>query len=117
MCSLPHSQMLFYTHELTDALKERFDDVSEINDVARYGCSGGVSGFIYHTECAEFFDAHEDSIEDVCYDMLGDEWIISLVKTFPNTQSILELKTAAVWFVVEAYCQQVMVEIEEAVPA
>ena len=49
--------------------------------------------------------------------MLGDEWIISLVKTFPNTQSILELKTAAVWFVVEAYCQQVMVEIEEAVPA
>ena len=92
--------MLFYTHELTDALKERFDDIDEISDVARYGCSGGVSGFIYHTECAEFFDAHEDSIEDVCYDMLGDDWIVSLVKTFPHTMSILGLKTAAVWFVV-----------------
>ena len=109
--------MLFYTQTLTDALTERFDDVSEINDVARYGCIGGVSGFIYHTECAEFFDAHEDSIEDVCYDMLGDEWIVSLVKTFPHTMSILELKTAAVWFVVEAYCQAVMQEIEEAIPA
>ena len=109
--------MLFYTHDLTDALKERFDGIDEISDVARYGCSGGVSGFIYHNECAEFFDAHEDSIEDVCYDMLGDDWIVSLVKTFPHTMSILELKTAAVWFVVEAYCQAVMQEIEEAVPA
>ncbi len=117
MCSSSHSLMLFYTQTLTDALSERFDDVSEINDVARYGCIGGVSGFIYHHECAEFFDAHEDSIEDVCYDMLGDEWIVSLVKTFPHTMSILELKTAAVWFAVEAYCQAVMQEIEEAVPA
>ena len=108
---------MFPSHDRAGALKERFDDVSEINDVARYGCTAGVSGFIYHTECAEFFDRHEDSIEDVCYDMLGDEWIIALVKTFPNVQSILELKTAAVWFVVEAYCQQVMMEIEEAVPA
>ncbi len=108
--------MLFYTHELTDALSERFDDVSEINDVARYGCSGGVSGFIYHTECAEFFDAHEDSVEDVCYDMLGDDWIVTLCK-YNKIMSILELKTYAVWFVVEAYCQAVMQEIEEAVPA
>ena len=54
--------MLFYTHDLTDALKERFDDLSEVNDVATHGCISGVSGFIYHTECAEFFDAHEDSI-------------------------------------------------------
>ena len=105
--------MLFYTEELTNALAERFDDIDEISDVARYGCSGGVSGFIYHTECAEFFDAHEDSIEDVCYDMLGDDWIVSLVKTFPHTMSILELKTAAVWFTVEAYCQAIMQDIEE----
>ena len=106
--------MLFYTHDLTDSLQDRFDDMDEISDVARYGCSAGVSGFIYHTECAEFFDRHEDSIEDVCYDMLGADWIVSLVKTFPHTQSILELKTAAVWFVVEAYCQAVILDEEEA---
>ena len=108
--------MLFYTHELTDALSERFDDVSEINDVARYGCIGGVSGFIYHNECAEFFDAHEDSIEDVCYDMLGDDWMATLTKQ-ANIASILELKTAAVWFTVEAYCQAIMQDIEASMPA
>ena len=112
MCSLLFPLMLFYTHELTDALSERFDDLSEVNDVARYGCSGGVSGFIYHTECAEFFDTHEDSVEDVCYDMLGKDWMATLTKQ-ADIASILELKTQAVWFVVEAYCQAVMVEIEE----
>ena len=104
--------MLFFTQELTDALADRFDDIAEISDIALHGCSGGVSGFIYHTECAEFFDAHEDSIEDVCYDMLGDDWMATLTKQ-NKIASILELKTAAVWFVVEAYCQQVMMEIEE----
>ena len=116
MCSLLFPLMLFYTHELTDALSERFDDLSEVNDVATHGCISGVSGFIYHTECAEFFDAHEDSIEDVCYDMLGKDWMATLTKQ-ADIASILELKTQAVWFVVEAYCQQVMIEIEEAVPA
>ena len=106
------SLMLFYTHELTDALKERFDDIDEISDVARYGCTAGVSGFIYHTECAEFFDAHEDSVEDVCFDMLGKDWMSTLTKQ-ADIASILELKTQAVWFTVEAYCQAIMQDIEE----
>ena len=105
--------MLFYTHELTDALQDRFDDMDEIHDVATHGCDGGVSGFIYHTECAEFFDAHEDSIEDVCYDMLGKGWMACLTQ-LREIESILELKTAAVWFVVEAYCQFVIQQEEEA---
>ena len=107
--------MLFYTHDLTDALKERFDDIDEISDVARYGCSGGVPGFIYHIGCAEFFDAHEDSIEDVCYDMLGNDWMATLTKQ-ADIASILELKAAAVWFTVEAYCQAVMQDIEASMP-
>jgi hypothetical protein len=35
-----------------DALAERFDDMDECKDVAEYGCSAGVSGFIYSTELA-----------------------------------------------------------------
>jgi hypothetical protein len=108
--------MLFYTSDLTSALQDRFDDIDEISDVARYGCSGGVSGFIYNTECAEFFDTHEDVIEDVCYDMLGDDWIVTLCK-YNKIMSILELKTYAVWFTVEAYCQAIMQDIEESMPA
>jgi hypothetical protein len=108
--------MLFYTHELTDALKERFDDMDEIRDVAHHGCSGGVSGFIYNQECNEFFDTHEDSVEDVCYDMLGNDWMATLTKQ-AKISSILELKTQAVWFVVEAYCQKVMQDMEQTVAA
>ena len=102
---------MFYNHELTDALASRFDNLDEIKDVADHGCSAGVSGFIYHTECAEFFDQHEDSVEDVCYDMLGDDWIVQLSQ-YNKIASILELKTYAVWFVVESYCQHVMHEQE-----
>ena len=108
--------MLFYTYELTEALQDRFDDIDEIRDVANHGCSGGVSGFIYHQECNKFFDTHEDSVEDVCYDMLGKDWMVTLTKQ-ADIASILELKTQAVWFVVEAYCQQVMQNIENNVAA
>ena len=116
MCSLLFPLMLFYTHDLTDALSERFDDMDEIRDVARHGCIGGVSGFIYHRECSEFFDTHEDSVEDVCYDMLGNDWMATLTKQ-AKISSILELKTQAVWFVVEAYCQKVMQDVEQTVAA
>ena len=48
--------------------------------------------------------------------MLGDDWIATLTK-YNNIASILELKTQAVWFVVEAYCQKVMQDVEQTVAA
>jgi len=103
--------MLFYTEELTKALSERFDDLDEIKDVARHGCSGGVSGFIYHKDTNQFFDDHEDSIEDVCYDILGDDWIAEIAR-LGGCLDIMSLKTTAVWFVVELYCQNAAEEAE-----
>ena len=104
--------MLFYTERLTKVLSERFDDVTEINDVAIHGCSGGVSDFIYNKECNDFFNEYEDDIEDVCYDMLGDEWMVTLIKHAKITD-IMSLKTHAVWFVVETYCQSIVQDCEE----
>lgn len=103
--------MLFYTEELTKALAERFDDLDEIKDVARHGCSGGVSGFIYNKDTNQFFNDHEDSIEDVCYDILGDDWISEIAR-LGKCMDIMTLKTTAVWFVVELYCQNVAEEAE-----
>ena len=86
-----------------DALAERFDDMDEIKDVAEYGCAAGVSGFIYSTELAEFFDKYEDEIEceldsyGLKYDDLLD------TSEFYTMQ---ELKEKAVWSIVELYCQQ-----------
>ena len=38
---------VFMTNRLFDALEQRFDDIEEVKDVARHGCSGGVNGIIY----------------------------------------------------------------------
>ena len=102
--------MLFYTERLTAALAERFTDNDEIIDVANYGCSGGVSGFIYYHETNEFFDDFEDDIEDVCFDVLGDDYPAQLAKC---EDSIQGLKNKMVWFVVETYCSRLVDLMEE----
>lgn len=97
--------MLFYTERLTAALAERFTDNDEIIDVANYGCSGGVSGFIYYHETNKFFDDFEDDIEDVCFDVIGDDYLAVLAKC---EDSIQGLKNKMVWFVVEEYCNRLV---------
>lgn len=87
---------------LNDALAARFTDADEIQDVAKYGCSGGVSGFIYNKEVREFFNEYEDDIENEIADLGYD--IKDLVDT--ETDSVMDLINKMVWIVVENYCQQ-----------
>lgn len=105
--------MLFYTQQLTDALNERFDDLDEIKDVAKYGCAIGVSGFVYYHETTKFFHEFEDDIEDVCYDTLGDDFMSIIAK---NTTSVQGMIQVMVWHVVETYCQRV-VDHEDSIQA
>ena len=93
-----------------DYLCMRFDDPAELKDVATYGCSGGVSGFIYSTELAVFFDEHEDEIEDVM-----DDYGITYQDLVPEAQTMQQYKEAAVWFAVECYCQSL--EMDELIAA
>ena len=86
---------------LHDALTARFDDIDEIRDVANYGCSAGVSGFIYSTELAEFYDNYEDDIEDEL-DNIGLK-LHDLVDT-DEFYTMQELKEKSVWCVVESWC-------------
>jgi hypothetical protein len=87
---------------LTNALAARFTDADEIQDVANHGCSGGVSGFIYYKEIRDFFNEHEDDIENTIADLGYD--IKDLVDD--NTDSVMELINKMVWIVVENYCQE-----------
>ena len=100
--------MTVYSHDMGDYLCSRFDDPAEIKDVANYGCSGGVSGFIYNAEIVEFFDHYEEQIEDVMYDA-G----ITYQDLVPDANNIMELKVKAVWFVVEDYCQHALNVLED----
>ena len=87
---------------LTSALAARFTDANEIMDVANYGCSDGVYGFIYYKEIRDFFNEHEDDIENTIADLGFD--IKDLVDN--DTDSVMELINKMVWIVVEDYCQQ-----------
>ena len=90
-------------------LTQRFDDPSEINDVARYGCAAGVSGFIYYHETTRFYDDHEAEI----LDFLSD-FDISLATLAMNDDDTTTLKNKAVWSAVELWCENRVLELEAA---
>lgn len=94
---------MYNVSPMFDALAERFDDMDEIKDVAEYGCSAGVSGFIYSSELAEFFDKYEDEIENEL-----DAYGLTYTDLVDTTEfwTMQECKEKAVWFVVEMYCNQ-----------
>ena len=92
---------MFYTERLTSALLERFDNMDEIRDICSNGCESGVSGFTYYKDTREFFEEFEDDIEDVCYDILGIDYLEQLSK---GETCVLGLINKLVWFTVEAYC-------------
>jgi hypothetical protein len=93
---------------LERALSHRFTDQAEIRDVANHGCIGGVSGFIYSSELFEFFNEHESDIEDILneLDMMYTDLLPNLSED--DSYSFQQLREAAVWFVVEYYCQSIV---------
>ena len=101
-CSLhaTHVHLLYTNMTMHDALTARFTDADEIKDVVIYGCSNGVSGFIYYSENEKFFDKYEDEI----YDYLND-CEMSMVDFVHPGSTISSLKNDLVWAVVEAWCQ------------
>ena len=90
---------------LFDALDARFDDLDEVKDVANYGCSGGVGGFIYYNEIRNFFFSYEDEIEDYMNELyFGDNYMKEI--TDDDNVTVNQLINKIVWVVVESYCQQ-----------
>ena len=90
---------------LTDALDKRFNDLDEIKDVAKYGCDGGDSGFIYYKETRDFFFEHEDEIEEWMNELyFGDNYLKEI--TDDDNVTINQLINKIVWIVVETYCHE-----------
>ena len=94
--------MKFYT-TMNETLKARFDDDSEVQDVANHGCAGGYSGFTYNYEINEFFNEFEDEIDTYLYDIFGDEW---MKECFSDCSDFQEMRNKAVWMAVEGWCSE-----------
>ena len=86
---------------LAETLNERFDDISEVQDIVNHGITGGFNGFIYTAELVEFFDEFSYDIEDELEAIYGDDYLKELAS---NASSIDEMKQNAVWMVVEMWC-------------
>ena len=90
-------------NRLNQALDARFngtEGLQELEDITKHGMAGGVSGFIYSTELAEFFDEHENAIEETLAVM--DIRLEDLVRD-QTSWTFQEVKERSVWIVVEEY--------------
>ena len=88
---------------LTVALDERFEDITEVKDVADHGCEGGVSGFIYYSETSKFFDEYQEEIEEELNEIYGDDYLKQILNT-NSINSVRTLKNNMVWQAVSSYC-------------
>ena len=98
-----------------DLLGRTFDE-DELLDIARYGCSGGVSGFIYSSELHDLYQEHEDTImaylDEHAFD-LGEQNGFRMVLNSMDRRDIaydsLQIfKEQAVWMFVELFAVQLL---------
>jgi hypothetical protein len=105
-------------------------EVREIlTDVNNHGASGGVSGFIYHTETIDFFDKNKESIMALAKEMADDVGYTSTYEMIANfnclndnysldeiveslhgveNDSSTQVKNAMSWFALEEVARSVV---------
>ena len=73
-------------------------DLETLRDIAEHGCASGcASEHIYYSETSQFYELHEDEINDYARDCFGDEFLSVFAK-----DDILSLINNLVWFFVES---------------
>ena len=95
------------------------EDVFLISDIAKHGCSGGVSGLIYYRETRAFHDEHEEEIWDLAAEYAENEGckLMELVgRIAKNAGSMSQVKNDLVWWTVEVRAQELQVDDEDPVP-
>src|SRR6056300_1657441 len=93
------------------------DEYFLISDIAKHGCSGGVSGLTYYSETTAFYDAHEDEVWQELSDAADAAGIangLMLYNICKNPTSLRTLKNDLVWFAVEVCAQQLVASREAA---
>ena len=93
------------------------DESFLISDIAKHGCSGGVSGLTYYDETTAFYDAHEDEVWQELTDAADAAGILNglmLYNICKDPSSLRILKNDLVWFAVEVCAQRLMAELEAA---
>ena len=97
-----------------DILGHEFE-LDQLNDIAKHGMSGGVSGFIYSSELADIFNKNEDEIFEVLdehADELGEksgmQLVIDYVTRDDDFYTMQDIKEKAVWMFAEVRAVQIL---------
>jgi hypothetical protein len=104
--------MMFEDTITTDLFKGQKEDRFLISDIAKHGCSGGVSGLTYYTETIVFYDKHKKEIWDMLYDMSEDQGfsIPFLMSDFEGARNVSDedtFKNLLVWWAVETKAREI----------
>jgi len=83
--------MLLTTPIAQRKILEMFDE-NELRDIAEHGCESGCApGFIYYYETSEFFDRHQDEIEEFLYEVIGEDYLTILSKKATDMKTLKNL--------------------------
>ena len=82
----------------------KYYDKSTLNDIANYGCvSGAATGFIYTSDIVNFFNAHQDEIENELEIVFGEDYLAQVLKG--DDIDFDTLKVRMTWTFVELVAQ------------
>tara|TARA_S200002703_G_C3660978_1_gene202991 strand:- start:95 stop:394 length:300 start_codon:yes stop_codon:yes gene_type:complete len=76
----------------------------ELKDISNYGADQGVPGFCYYTETIEFFDEHEDEIEEYFDNQFGESVIKWALEK--GHEDIRSIKNFCTWAYLEAIAHE-----------
>ena len=83
--------MLLTTPIAQRKILEMFDE-EQLKDIAEHGCESGCApGFIYYYETSEFFDRHQDEIEEFLYEVIGEDYLTILSKKATDMKTLKNL--------------------------
>ena len=73
-------------------------DLQDLKTIAEHGCvSGCAFEHIYYHETSQFYELHEDEINDYARDCFGDEFLAVFAK-----DDVLSMINNLVWFFVDS---------------
>ena len=80
---------------------------NELADIANHGCSGGVSGMIYYSDCIKLYGEYAGDIHEIIgqyCDATGEKYPEYIAK---ELQHFGGFATAALWFAAEWVAQEI----------
>ena len=87
-------------------------DMDQLNDIAYHGCVSGCAGHhIYTSDCIDFYNNHQDEIDEYIIDSLG---IRSVMELTANCDDIRHAMNKLCWIYIELLAQELTVGLLQA---